>query len=359
MKKVKMYSYLIKPTKTQKKLIQDVFKKVTIVHNQFVLDKNKNKDMHRLAKDILKEYKTLHPELHSTDSSALINKLFKLGDNINKNLKTKKKCNSYTTSKLRYGDSFNLIGDYLYLPKVGNVKITLHRPLPIDYNPVSVTISEDKTGTYYASITIEKYETDKKVEIDFDKSIGLDYSSPHFYVDSKGNKADMLPFYRKQEARLDELRRKLSKQEYRSENYFKVKNKLDKVSKRVANQRKDWLHKTTTKLVNDYDVICLETLKMEDIAHYGSLSKATYDNAYGLFQKMLEYKAIDKHKKIVHVDQWYPSSKICHVCGRINKDLKLTDREWICPSCHTKLDRDLNAAINLENEGKRALLAKG
>ena len=137
---------------------------------------------------------------------------------------------------------------------------------------------------------------------------------------------------------------------YGSNNYQKQRIKINKIQEHISNQRKDWLHKLSTELANEYDYVCIEDINMQDIAQSLKLGKSTYDNGFGMFRVLLNYKLIDREKQLIKIDKWFPSSKTCRFCGYINKNLKLSDRIWVC-DCGAVINRDENAAINILNVG--------
>ena len=237
------------------------------------------------------------------------------------------------------------------------------KPIPCEWRECSVTISR-RHGKYYASILFE-YEDDRegldpklfhrnpKRDLNI---LGLDYSSKALYVDSNGLSAEYPRFYRKSQKRLRMLNKKLSRQTKGGKNYEKTKSKLNKLHEHIANQREDFLHKLSTSITKVYDVICVENIDMQSIARGLKLAKSTYDNSFGMFRDMLQYKQNRQpYHLLIYANRYYPSSKTCSVCGYINKDLALSDRVYICPECGNKIHRDINAAINLREEALRML----
>ena len=182
-------------------------------------------------------------------------------------------------------------------------------------------------------------------------SIGLDYSSTHFYVDSNGERCDMPHFYQMQEERINKLKNVLKKCQRGSNNYYKIKDKIGKIYLKTKNQRNDYLHKLSTKIANQYDIVSIEDINMIEMAQTLKLAKNTYDNAYGKFADLLKYKLENQGKVLIKIDRYYPSSKKCHICGFINTNLQIDNRKWICPQCGSVLDRDVNAAINIKERG--------
>lgn len=183
--------------------------------------------------------------------------------------------------------------------------------------------------------------------------MGLDYSSPHFYVDSDGNEADMPHFYREAEKKLARAQRRLAKMVKGSSNYRKQKICVAKAYEKVRNCRKDWQHKRSTELAEGYDLIAVENINYQDMARGLHLAKATNDNGFGQFRKMLSYKLEERGKKLITINKWFPSTKTCRFCGTVNSDVALGQDEWDCPCCGAHLLRDHNAAINIREEGLR------
>ena len=179
-------------------------------------------------------------------------------------------------------------------------------------------------------------------------------------MDNKGNKAGTHKYYKESQKKLAKEQRRLSrktgskKNETKSNNYLKQQKKVNKIHRKIANQRKDSLHKKSTEIANQYDIVCVERLDMKSIGNkdFGN-GKATFDNGYGMFLTMLEYKLKERGKHFVKVDKWYASSQICNCCGR-KKKMKLNERVYKCECGYTG-DRDQNAAINILKEGLRIL----
>lgn len=242
---------------------------------------------------------------------------------------------------------------YISFCKVKNLRIKCHRQIPNSYKIKSLTISKTSTNKYYCSILCE-YEDNKIYEVDINKSIGLDYSSPYFYIDSDGNKGNYPKYTYKYQDRLTIEQRKLSKMMLGSNNYKKQKLKVALVYEKIANSRKDYLNKLSRTLANKYDIVCIEDLSIKGISRSLKLAKTTLDNSWSYFVNKLQ----EKCKLVQKVDKFYPSSKTCNYCGYINKELNLQDREWECPSCHHIISRDINAAKNILEEGLKIIYIK-
>ncbi len=153
--------------------------------------------------------------------------------------------------------------------------------------------------------------------------------------------------------------RLLSKKQKGSNSRLKQKQVLAKIYERVSNIRKDYLHKVSTEIIKNHDVICIEDLAVKNMMKNHCLAQAFSDVNLGTFYNMLEYKANWNDKTVVKIDRFFPSSKICNICNYINQDLTLKDREWTCPNCNSKYDRDLNASINIKKQGLNILSGSG
>lgn len=195
------------------------------------------------------------------------------------------------------------------------------------------------------------------------QALGLDYKSDGLYVDSNGNVADMPHWFRLSQSKLKKEQRKLrnkvgsQKGEAKSHGYLKQLQKVQNQHEHIANQRLDFLHKESTRLADLYNTILIEDLDMKAIANKGfGNGKATLDNGWSMFTTMLDYKMAERGKHLQKIDKWYPSSQTCSVCGCINSETKnLNIRKWTCLECGTEHDRDINAAINIKQEGLRLL----
>ena len=241
------------------------------------------------------------------------------------------------------------------------MKAVIHRQPEADWIIKSVTISQEGDGTYYASVLFEYEKNVVKVRKS-DNAIGLDYASNGLYVDDKGNIGSNHKYYRESQKKLAKAQRKLSrmqgakKGEKKSNNYLKQLRKVNKIHRHIANQRLDNLHKLSTEIANQYDVVCVESLDMKAMSNKGfGNGLATMDNGYGLFINMLAYKLDDRGKYLINVDKWFPSSQICHCCGKVHKEMKDLRIRMMSCDCGLTMSRDQNAAINIKLEGLRIL----
>ena len=320
------------------------------------------------------KYKTDHPYLKEVDSLALANVQLNLQSAFRNHFsKSRKRKNgfprfksakhsrkSYTTNNQK--GTVAIIGNTIKLPKVGLVKAVIHRQPETDWTIKSATISQESDGKYYISVLFEYDAPDINYVADITNAIGLDYASDGLYIDHNGSKGTNHKFYRESNDKLAKEQHRLSRKvgnkkgSIKSNNYIKQLRKVNKLHRHIANQRSDNLHKISTEIANQYDVVCVESLNMRSMANHGfGNGKATLDNGYGMFLNMLKYKLSERGKYLVKVDKWFPSSQICHQCGCMHSEMKdLKIRIMDC-KCGWRIDRDKNAALNILQEGLRIL----
>ena len=216
----------------------------------------------------------------------------------------------------------------------------------------NISIKRAKSGKYYCSICCDynQYEFCNTGEV-----IGIDLGIKDLVIDSNGNKYSNQKYIQKAEKKIKHLQRLYSKKQKGSKNQEKARMKLAIAHEKLSNKRKDNLHKLTTKLIKENDIICIENLAVKNMMKNHSLAKAIQDASFGTIAKMLKYKAVWHNRRIVEIGRFYPSSKLCSRCGHKMDSMQLSVREWTCPNCGTQHDRDLNAAVNIKNEGLRIL----
>lgn len=216
----------------------------------------------------------------------------------------------------------------------------------------SVTLIKTSTEKYYLSILID-YNIKQKYKLN--TTIGLDLGIKDFIVDSNGNRYENKHFYKNQEKKLKKLQKQLNKKQSGSNNRNKTRIKLAKVHEKIRNQRLNYLHQITSKLVNENQIICIEDLNVKGMMSNNKLAKSIQELSLYEFRRQLEYKCKQYDRQLIIIDRFYPSSKTCHNCGYIYKDLKLSLREWLCPYCKSLIDRDYNAAQNILDEGLKQI----
>ena len=239
----------------------------------------------------------------------------------------------------------------LKLPKAGWIRIKQHRSIDDSYTLKGATVSQEADDKYYVSLLYAAEEPEHKIR-PVKTAIGLDFSMNELYVDSTGTHADYPHFFRKSQEKLAREQRRLSHCKKGSSRYMKQKKKIARLHAHIARQRKDYLHKESRKITNFYDLVCIESLNMKEMIQDSRFGKSVHDNGWGMFTDFLSYKLERAGKKMVRIDKWYPSSKICSCCGKLKKDLKLEDRMYSC-TCGNQMNRDENAAINICREGLR------
>lgn len=242
----------------------------------------------------------------------------------------------------RVPQSFRVEGNHLIIPKVSAIKMTVHRS--IEGRMKSVTISHTPSGKYFASILCEVEMPEPEYE---GREIGIDLGLSHFIVTSEGKKIKAPQFFRKAERKLAHLQRILSRRQKGSKGREKARLAVARQREHIANQRADFLHKLSRRLVDENQVIGIETLNVKGMMHNHQFAKSISDAGWGEFVRQLAYKGNWYGCHIRKVDRFFPSSKRCHICGHINEGLRLSDREWTCPKCKAIHDRDVNAAINV------------
>lgn len=358
--KNRSFKFLLLPNVEQREYFAKCFGCVRFLYNKMLSDKIAYyKEFGEALRNTPAQYKAEFEWLREIDASAFCNaqlQLQKAYSNFfrDKNVgfpryRSKKSGKfSYTTSNI--ANSVRIDGGNIRLPKIGLVKLRQHRIIPETYRIKSATISLSSSGKYFVAILTEYDWESPVVKLSEDRVLGLDYSSSHFYVDSQGIVADMPHFYRESEEKLAREQRKLSLMKCGSSNYQKQRKKVAECHERVANCRKDWLHKRSRELAENWDYICVEDINLRGMAGSLNFGKAVHDNGFGLFRTFLGYKLADRGKVLIKIDKWFPSSKMCSECGGVNSELTLKMREWDC-ECGAHHNRDLNAAINIKNAG--------
>lgn len=359
---LKAYKYRIYPTKEQEIYFAKTFGCVRFIYNKMLADRKlsyeQNKDSNEKTKyPTPAQYKTEFPWLKEVDSLALANaqlNLDKAYKNFFRELKKgnkdqgfpqfkSKKTNyhSYTTNNQK--GTVGIVGNKLKLPKIGFIKIKLHRSFVGLIK--SAAISKTPSGKYYASILVD---AENKQLPQTNAKIGVDVGLKEFAICSNGDIYSNPKWLRKSEKRLAQLQKSLSRKKIGSNNRNKARLHVSKIHERIKNQRNDFLHKLSTKLLHENQVVVIEDLKVKNMQKNHKLAKAISEVSWAEFRRMLEYKAEWYGREIIIAPSNYASSQLCSECGYKNADVKnLKVRKWKCPLCGAIHDRDINASKNL------------
>ena len=378
MKGQRAYKFRLYPDGEQAELFQKTFGCCRFLYNHMLADKTemyeKTGKMKRLTPA---GYKKDHPWLKEVDSLALANVQLHLESAYKKYFSQEKAGHPKFKSKHRSRKSYTtnvvngnirIVGGKLRLPKAGYVKIRCHREIPEDYVLKSVTVSMEPSGKYYAALLYEypvsENQAGGKNMAARERAgtggtpdvLGIDFAMQGMAVFSDGSRAGYPMYYRKAQERISREQRKLSHCRKGSRNYGKQKRILAKCYEKVRNQRKDYLHKLSRKIADGHDAAAVEDIDMKGMSRCLKFGKSVMDDSYGAFRNMLGYKLKDQGKELVVVGRFFPSSRMCSRCGHVKKELRLDERIYRC-GCGNCMDRDVNAAVNIREEGRRILMS--
>ena len=367
----KIYRFRIYPNNQQKILIQKTFGCCRFVYNYFL---SKCIEVYETEKKTLSYYdcckllttlKQEYPWLKEPDKCSLQNSLkdldqaykrFFSGQNGYPNHKTKKSHHSsYRTQNYNLQQPTSAIvfqNKRIKLPKLGWVKVK-DKQVPTG-RILNVTIVQKSSGKYYASVCCTDVEM--KILPKTNSCIGIDLGIKDLAITNTGVKYENPKFLKKSLDKLAQLQRELSRKTRGSSNYEKARIKVARQYEKITNQHIDYLQKLSTKLISENDIICIEDLSIHEMVLNRWLSREIMDASWSKLTRFLQYKADWYGKKIIKVDRYFASSQTCHCCGVKNPITKNNNiRKWICPNCGSELDRDVNAAINILNEGLKQI----
>ena len=364
------YKIRLYPNKAQRVFFNKSFGCCRVIYNEMLYElQNAYKNGITLNKnELFKQIKTKYVWMSESDSQGLCNTYQDLNtayrNFFNKKakfpkFKKKKDKNTYRNA-MCLKDISKLFPDktHIVIPKAG--KIAFRQDYDFSNLNIqkiyNITIERSKTNKYYCSICVdvEQEEYEHTGEI-----IGIDLGIKDLVIDSNGNKYENPKYLNKVEKKIKHLNRLYSKKTKGSKNKEKARFKLAAAYEKLSNKRKDNLHKITSKLIKENDIICIENLNVKGMSKNHKLAKAIQDASFGTLVSMLKYKAAWHNRRIIEIGRFFPSSKLCSSCGYRMNYMGLEIRKWTCPQCNTIHDRDINAAINIMNEGLKILDSTG
>lgn len=362
----KAYKYRIYPNKEQQILIAKTFGCCRFVYNYYLnkriqaYKENKTSLNYYDCTNNLKDLKKEFEWLKEVDAISLQSSLKNLDSAYQKFFKEhggfpkfkSKKTHRFSCKTKSVNNNIQFLHNHIKLPKLGWLK-TRDRQVP-QGRILNATISQEPSGKYYCSICCTDVEIQPLPQTN--NQVGIDLGIKDFAITSDGVKYNNPKYLQQSLDKLTKLQRELSRKTRGGSNWNKIRIKVARLYEKIKHQRQDYLYKLSTELIRENDVICIEDLQVKDMIQNHKLARSISDVSWSEFTRQLQYKADWYRRRVIKVDKYFVSSQTCSCCGNkfpITKDLEI--REWICPNCNSVLDRDINAAINILNEGLKQI----
>lgn len=366
---LRSYKYRIFPTDEQKLILSKAMGAIRFVYNKALNERNKYYEENQkglsfnyLASSFLRNLKNENEWLKESYAQSLqmsvrnLKAAYKNFFEGNADFPTFKSKKSKQSVQFPQGVKIDFKSFMVHIPKCGPILAVFHRKF--DGVVKTCTVIKTRTNKYYVSVLVKTDDVSPtKFPINEDTTLGLDFGIKHFVVMSDGTKIDNPKHLTKTLEKLAVLQRRLSRKKKGSSNYDKAAFKVAKLQEKTTNQRHDFLHKLSYRLVRDNQTIIAEGIAVDDMLDKTknslgrTMRRNIQDSGWGTFRLYLGYKSEWYGRNYIKTDRYEPTSKTCSCCGHINHDLKLSDRIWTCPNCGTKHDRDVNAAINIKKLG--------
>lgn len=358
---LRAYKYKINPTNNQKKVMENFFGCARYIFNWGL---NRKSEQYAETKEniscfsLIKEVTQLKKEedfswLKNVHSQVLQMSLRNLDNAYTGFFKKKKQFPKFkkksNKQSFQYPQGVKVKDNKVFLPKIGWVKYYNSREF--EGRIKTVTVSKTPSGKYFVSILVDTPQEKKdRKQINEKTTVGLDFGIKDLVITSDSEVFENQKHFKNMKSKLRVEQRSLSRKKKGSNNWHKQRLEVAKLYEKITNQRKDYLHKISKQLVDEYDTICIEDLSVDSLLQEKKMSSLIADASWRTLRTYLEYKCDWYGKNLITIGRFEPSSKRCNKCGYINKNLKLLDREWTCKNGH-KLDRDINAALNIKNYG--------